>query len=137
MPGHVPNNFHQIFHESARFGYKTHPLDHLPNIMRPTMDIKQNLTNNSHATINNGHSSHGHSNSGSKKKRSWSRAVFTNLQRKGLELRFKQQKYITKPERKKLADSLRLTDAQVKVWFQNRRMKDRQTMPKEIDVVVD
>ncbi|XP_016971415.2 homeobox protein H2.0 [Drosophila rhopaloa] len=68
----------------------------------------------------------GSSNSG-KRKRSWSRAVFTNLQRKGLEIQFQQQKYITKPDRRKLAARLNLTDAQVKVWFQNRRMKWRHT----------
>lgn len=60
------------------------------------------------------------SNSGSnvKRKRSWSRAVFSNLQRKGLERQFEFQKYITKPDRKKLAARLGLKDAQVKVWFQ-------------------
>ncbi|XP_047741192.1 homeobox protein H2.0-like [Hyalella azteca] len=61
-----------------------------------------------------------------RRKKSWSRAVFTSLQRKGLELSFSDQKYITKPDRKQLAASLGLTDAQVKVWFQNRRMKWRQ-----------
>ncbi|XP_021928971.1 H2.0-like homeobox protein isoform X2 [Zootermopsis nevadensis] len=60
-----------------------------------------------------------------KRKRSWSRAVFSNLQRKGLEKRFQLQKYITKPDRRQLAATLGLTDAQVKVWFQNRRMKWR------------
>jgi Homeodomain len=53
-----------------------------------------------------------------KRKRSWSRAVFSNLQRKGLERQFEFQKYITKPDRKKLAARLGLKDAQVKVWFQ-------------------
>lgn len=48
-----------------------------------------------------------------KRKRSWSRAVFSNLQRKGLEIQFQQQKYITKPDRRKLAARLNLTDAQV------------------------
>uniref|UniRef100_T1I2U8 Homeobox domain-containing protein n=1 Tax=Rhodnius prolixus TaxID=13249 RepID=T1I2U8_RHOPR len=62
-----------------------------------------------------------------KRKRSWSRAVFSNLQRKGLEKRFQMQKYITKPDRRQLAATLGLTDAQVKVWFQNRRMKWRHT----------
>ncbi|KAE8751844.1 hypothetical protein FOCC_FOCC001321 [Frankliniella occidentalis] len=62
-----------------------------------------------------------------KRKRSWSRAVFSNLQRKGLEKRFQLQKYITKPDRRQLAATLGLTDAQVKVWFQNRRMKWRHT----------
>ncbi|EDX03894.1 homeobox protein H2.0 [Drosophila simulans] len=85
------------------------------------------------ATSQNG--AHGHGNSqgnasagsNGKRKRSWSRAVFSNLQRKGLEIQFQQQKYITKPDRRKLAARLNLTDAQVKVWFQNRRMKWRHT----------
>ena len=51
---------------------------------------------------------------GSKRKKSWTRAVFSNLQRKGLEKRFQIQKYITKPDRRQLAASLGLTDAQVK-----------------------
>ncbi|VVC94420.1 unnamed protein product [Leptidea sinapis] len=57
--------------------------------------------------------------SSGKRKRSWSRAVFSNLQRKGLERRFQIQKYITKPDRRQLAATL--------VWFQNRRMKWRHT----------
>jgi hypothetical protein len=56
-----------------------------------------------------------------KRKRSWSRAVFSNLQRKGLEKRFEIQKYVTKPDRKQLAAMLGLTDAQVglivRVWL--------------------
>uniref|UniRef100_A0A336LNH3 CSON005633 protein n=1 Tax=Culicoides sonorensis TaxID=179676 RepID=A0A336LNH3_CULSO len=63
--------------------------------------------------------------SSEKRKRSWNRAVFSNLQRKGLEKQFEIQKYITKPDRKKLAARLNLSDSQVKVWFQNRRMKER------------
>lgn len=58
------------------------------------------------------------SNGNVKRKRSWSRAVFSNLQRKGLERQFEFQKYITKPDRKKLAARLGLKDSQVKVWFQ-------------------
>ena len=49
-----------------------------------------------------------------KRKRSWSRAVFSNLQRKGLEKRFDVQKYVTKPDRRQLAAMLGLTDAQVR-----------------------
>lgn len=52
-------------------------------------------------------------NGNSKRKRSWSRAVFSQLQRKGLEIQFQIQKYITKPDRRKLAARLGLTDAQV------------------------
>ena len=50
----------------------------------------------------------------SKRKRIWSRAVFSKLQRKGLEKRFQVQKYIMKPDRKQLAATLGLTDAQVR-----------------------
>lgn len=48
-----------------------------------------------------------------RRKRTWTRAVFSNLQRKGLEKRFQLQKYITKPDRRQLAATLGLTDAQV------------------------
>ncbi|CAG9134343.1 unnamed protein product [Plutella xylostella] len=40
------------------------------------------------------------------------RAVFSDLQRKGLEKRFQVQKYISKPDRKKLAEKLGLKDSQ-------------------------
>lgn len=53
------------------------------------------------------------SESNTRRKRSWSRAVFSSLQRKGLERRFSLQKYITKPDRRQLAATLGLTDAQV------------------------
>lgn len=48
------------------------------------------------------------------KKKSWRRAVFSNLQRCGLEKAFCENKYITKPDRKKLADRLGLKDEQVR-----------------------
>uniref|UniRef100_A0A914W6J9 Homeobox domain-containing protein n=1 Tax=Plectus sambesii TaxID=2011161 RepID=A0A914W6J9_9BILA len=53
------------------------------------------------------------------------RAVFSDEQRRGLEERFQLQKYISKPDRKRLAEELALKDSQVKIWFQNRRMKWR------------
>nr|CAH8855591.1 unnamed protein product [Trichobilharzia regenti] len=53
------------------------------------------------------------------------RAVFSDVQRRGLESAFRKHAYITKPDRKLLAEHLGLRDAQVKIWFQNRRMKWR------------
>jgi hypothetical protein len=41
------------------------------------------------------------------------RAVFSDAQRQGLEKRFQVQKYISKPDRKKLAEELGLKDSQV------------------------
>jgi hypothetical protein len=43
------------------------------------------------------------------------RAVFSDQQRKGLESAFLKQKYISKPDRKKLAAKLCLKDSQVSV----------------------
>nr|SAP35630.1 Pdu-Dbx [Platynereis dumerilii] len=60
------------------------------------------------------------------------RAVFSDAQRKGLEKMFQKQKYISKPDRKKLADKLGLKDSQVKIWFQNRRMKWRNSKEREL-----
>lgn len=53
------------------------------------------------------------------------RTSFTRLQICELEKRFHRQKYLTSSERASLAKSLKMTDAQVKTWFQNRRTKWR------------
>lgn len=42
-----------------------------------------------------------------------------------LEQRFKQQRYLSAPEREVLASTLKLTSTQVKIWFQNRRYKNK------------
>ncbi|KAM9391956.1 homeobox protein Nkx-3.1 [Pholidichthys leucotaenia] len=52
-----------------------------------------------------------------------SRAAFTHLQVLELEKKFNHQKYLSAPERAHLASTLRLTETQVKIWFQNRRYK--------------
>lgn len=54
-----------------------------------------------------------------RKKRS--RAAFSHAQVYELERRFAAQKYLSGPERADLARGLKLTETQVKIWFQNRR----------------
>ncbi|XP_040197969.1 homeobox protein Nkx-2.6 [Rana temporaria] len=51
------------------------------------------------------------------------RVLFSQVQVYELERRFKQQKYLSAPEREQLASVLKLTSTQVKIWFQNRRYK--------------
>ncbi|XP_076026605.1 homeobox protein DBX2 [Genypterus blacodes] len=60
------------------------------------------------------------------------RAVFSEEQRKELERTFRRQKYISKTDRNKLAADLSLKESQVKIWFQNRRMKWRNCKEKEV-----
>ncbi|XP_004685449.1 PREDICTED: homeobox protein Nkx-2.6 [Condylura cristata] len=51
------------------------------------------------------------------------RVLFSQAQVLELERRFKQQRYLSAPEREHLASALQLTSTQVKIWFQNRRYK--------------
>ncbi|XP_061840572.1 homeobox protein Nkx-2.5-like [Nerophis lumbriciformis] len=51
------------------------------------------------------------------------RVLFAQAQVSELERRFKQQRYLSAPEREHLASALQLTSNQVKIWFQNRRYK--------------
>ncbi|UJR27765.1 hypothetical protein I4U23_009038 [Adineta vaga] len=53
------------------------------------------------------------------------RTIFTPEQLERLELEFDKQQYMVGNERFYLATTLDLTEAQVKVWFQNRRIKWR------------
>ncbi|XP_032578372.1 T-cell leukemia homeobox protein 2 isoform X2 [Drosophila sechellia] len=56
-------------------------------------------------------------------KRKKPRTSFTRIQVAELEKRFHKQKYLASAERAALARGLKMTDAQVKTWFQNRRTK--------------
>ncbi|KAM4522882.1 NK2 homeobox 4b isoform 2-T2 [Odontesthes bonariensis] len=51
------------------------------------------------------------------------RVLFSQAQVYELERRFKQQKYLSAPEREHLAGMIHLTPNQVKIWFQNHRYK--------------
>ncbi|NXE27895.1 NKX26 protein, partial [Ardeotis kori] len=63
------------------------------------------------------------------------RVLFSQAQVFELERRFKQQKYLSAPEREHLASALKLTSTQVKIWFQNRRYKcKRQRQDKSLEL---
>ncbi|XP_074866027.1 homeobox protein Nkx-2.5 [Carettochelys insculpta] len=70
------------------------------------------------------------------RKRRKPRVLFSQAQVYELERRFKQQKYLSAPERDHLASALKLTSTQVKIWFQNRRYKcKRQRQDQSLEMV--
>ena len=61
--------------------------------------------------------------SGDPPKKRKRRVLFSKAQTYELERRFRQQRYLSAPEREHLASIIRLTPVQVKIWFQNHRYK--------------
>lgn len=67
----------------------------------------------------------GQQQSGAPHKKRKRRVLFSKAQTYELERRFRQQRYLSAPEREHLASLIRLTPTQVKIWFQNHRYKTK------------
>uniref|UniRef100_A0A182YBQ8 Uncharacterized protein n=1 Tax=Anopheles stephensi TaxID=30069 RepID=A0A182YBQ8_ANOST len=67
----------------------------------------------------------GHQSNGMGHKKRKRRVLFSKAQTYELERRFRQQRYLSAPEREHLASLIRLTPTQVKIWFQNHRYKTK------------
>ncbi|KAJ8405467.1 hypothetical protein AAFF_G00319400 [Aldrovandia affinis] len=60
------------------------------------------------------------------------RVVYTDHQRLELEKEFHYSRYITIRRKAELATTLSLSERQVKIWFQNRRAKERKVNKKKM-----
>merc|ERR1719510_1297744 len=64
------------------------------------------------------------------------RVVYSDHQRLELEKEFHYSRYITIRRKAELANSVGLSERQVKIWFQNRRAKERRALKKQEDTLV-
>ncbi|KAJ8930112.1 hypothetical protein NQ314_017123 [Rhamnusium bicolor] len=62
------------------------------------------------------------------------RVVYTDHQRVELEKEFYYSRYITIRRKAELAANLGLSERQIKIWFQNRRAKERKQVKKRDEV---
>jgi len=67
------------------------------------------------------------------KRKKKTRTVFSRSQVYQLETTFDLKRYLSSSDRAALANSLKLTETQIKIWFQNRRNKWKRQMSAEME----
>lgn len=119
---------HQIIHQkpkSESFPSDNEENDHDVDIEDDGDEIMEMDDDDDHpnGTCQGGENNGSNINVSSKKRKR--RVLFSKAQTFELERRFRQQRYLSAPEREHLASLIRLTPTQVKIWFQNHRYKTK------------
>ncbi|KAG8181815.1 hypothetical protein JTE90_001470 [Oedothorax gibbosus] len=68
-------------------------------------------------------------------RRKRARTSFTTSQIKALEAEFEKNKYLSVSKRLQLAKTLKLSETQIKIWFQNRRTKWKRKYSTDLEVL--
>ncbi|XP_018328777.1 homeobox protein koza-like [Agrilus planipennis] len=63
------------------------------------------------------------------------RTAFTAAQIKSLEAEFEKNKYLSVAKRSQLSKTLKLTETQIKIWFQNRRTKWKRKYTNDVELL--
>ncbi|CAL7946313.1 unnamed protein product [Xylocopa violacea] len=113
------------FKEQSMPAYSHYPdLGHVHQMNQITPPYQQSPVTEDGNVVTSSKTELRKSQSGKRTKRK-PRVLFSQNQVYELEQRFKQQRYLSAPERELLAQTLKLTSTQVKIWFQNRRYKNK------------
>ncbi|KAH3788112.1 hypothetical protein DPMN_166243 [Dreissena polymorpha] len=104
---------------------------------RSTPETESNFCNNGHSdkSLDSLGESYHQSPSPFKSKKKKLRTVFSRTQIYHLEAAFDMKRYLTNAERAGLAASLKLSETQIKIWFQNRRNKWKRQINGEMDEI--
>ncbi|CAG2227317.1 BAPX1 [Mytilus edulis] len=117
------------FTHGTRFSVETEDTEHrqenVLNLSVPKLEPEIYNSNIQHLEQDDLHNEDSNDVKVDKSHKKRSRAAFSHAQVFELERRFRHQRYLSGPERTDLAKSLKLTETQIKIWFQNRRYKTK------------
>lgn len=90
---------------------------------------------NEPTSIDSGDSDDGQTGSSGEERKKRPRTAFSAVQIKALESEFERNKYLSVSKRMQLSKQLKLTETQIKIWFQNRRTKWKRKYTNDLEML--